>query len=221
MKKLSLFFFVLIFSIMYSCSKPESTSTATPPVVIKVTAEDSMRLGLIKIGQNFQGGIVAYILQPGDLGYDANIKHGLIAATSDQSKGIMWYNTSNANLSVTRTGATDTAIGTGLVNTNKIIASQGATSTNYAAGLARSYKGGGYSDWYLPSKNELNLLCKNIREVGNFPDQGYWSSTEINTNHNESASAWGQRFISNFVGSCTQGNTSKNVSLYVRAIRAF
>lgn len=56
----------------------------------------------------------------------------------------------------TNRGAIGTAIGTGFSNTNTIITSQGIIATNYAAGLVRAYTGGGYTDWYLPSKEELN-----------------------------------------------------------------
>jgi hypothetical protein len=142
----------------------------------------------------------------GDPGYDANTPHGLIAATSDQSLGIMWYNGSN-----TTTGATGTAIGTGLANTNTIITSQGATSTSYAAGLARAYTGGGYSDWYLPSKDELNQLYINRVAIGGFTSNYYWSSTEATQFY-----SWRQN-----LNDGTQGTLGKSGEMYVRAIRTF
>ena len=164
----------------------------------------------LSIGDYYQGGKVAYILVSGDPGYDAIVQHGLIAATVDQSTGygIKWNNGSNSAIGI---GARGTAIGTGLSNTNTIITSQGATSTNYAAGLARAYTGGGYTDWYLPSQDELNKLYLNKTAIGGFATNYYWSSTEF-----ASYGAWSQGF-----GSGLQGANGKSVTSYVRAIRAF
>jgi hypothetical protein len=152
-------------------------------------------------------------LQAGDPGYDATIQKGIIAASSDQSTGIRWYNGNN-----TTTGASGTAIGTGLSNTNAIIASQGATATSYAAGLARAYAGGGYTDWYLPSKDELNKLYLNRTAIGGFAiGFNYWSSTEGNANLvGVSSGAWCQSFYDGY-----QADGFKNYAFNVRAIRAF
>jgi hypothetical protein len=130
------------------------------------------------IGDTYGGGIVAYILVSGDPGYDPAVQHGLIAATSDQSTGIIWAIAAYQSTSVT---GTLTTLGSGSTNTDKIIAQNGA-GTTYAAGLAHAYKGGGFNDWYLPSKDELNKLYFNKVSIGNFAAGYYWSSSESNAN---------------------------------------
>ena len=165
------------------------------------------------VGDVYQGGIVFYILEEGDTGYVAGETHGLIAAVEDQISGIQWRN-GNTNQT---TEATGTAVGTGSANTDAIISVQGPVATSYAAGLARAYTGGGYTDWFLPSIDELNLMYSNIGQgslenIGNFDDDYYWSSTEVDTN-----SAWSQILTNGYL----DNGLLKLNWLNVRAVRAF
>jgi hypothetical protein len=165
----------------------------------------------IAIGESYGGGKIAYILQPGDPGYDANVPHGLIAAPTDQGTA-KWgcYGTAIA-------GADGTSIGTGNQNTLDIM--NGCAETG-AARICGNLVLNGYSDWYLPSKDELYKLYLNIgpgapapnTNIGGFVNAGYWSSTELNY-----IIAWLQYF-----GDGVQNFTSKNYpAFYVRAVRAF
>jgi len=154
------------------------------------------------VGESFQGGTIFYV--------DTTGMHGLIAAPSDQSGYIKWC----IGTTYTSTGATATAIGTGNANTNAIIASQG-TSASYAAKLCADLVLNGYSDWYLPSKDELVLLYQRNVLIGGFNlTTQYWSSTEVATTNNNANTV-------NFSNGVTHYGNLKSYSWSVRAIRSF
>ena len=159
------------------------------------------------IGQAVLGGKIAYILQPGDPGYDSNLQQGLVATVADISQGATW-GCDGTLIS----GADGTAIGTGNQNTIDIMA--GCATSSIAARLCGNLIEGGYSDWYLPSKDELNKLYLNRVAIGGFQldvSGIYWSSTEYSNLY-----GWCQSFYN----SATNG-FGKEYPLYVRAIRAF
>lgn len=111
------------------------------------------------------------------------------------------------------------AVGMGGANTDAIIARMNAGSVAsglYAAGAARAYTGGGYTDWFLPSKDELNAMYSYSIPTGSaavygFASDGYWSSSQSTANF-----SWGQDPVSG-----TQADIFKNVLLLVRPVRTF
>jgi hypothetical protein len=157
----------------------------------------------LAIGDSALGGKVAYILISGDPGYNSSIQHGLIATTSDFPTTAAW------GCEGTFIPNTETGIGTGNANTIRIMA--GCPTAGIAARLCGDLIEGGYSDWYLPSKDELNQLYINRVAIGGFSTAGYWSSTQDTSNL-----AWYQSF-----GSGNQTDGDKSVDRSVRPIRSF
>ena len=130
--------------------------------------EISFTTNALQIGEAYQGGIIGYILQPGDLGYDANVKHGIVVALTDINTGVLidpsnpyggYKNPIWGCIGTLLTGAN----GSGMQNTLDIVA--GCNTPLIAARLCNDLVSGGYSDWYLPSKDELYKISLNITTI--------------------------------------------------------
>jgi hypothetical protein len=161
----------------------------------------------VSVGDVYGGGKVAYVVVKGDPGWDPNVQHGLIAATADQSGTDAYWTKVRTDQT---TGATGTALFAGAHNTDLIIAAQG-TDDLYAARIARMYTDGVHSDWYLPSKDELDKLYIARDKIGGFQKATYWSSS-----HWDGPTVWVQYF-----GDGNQNHQWRQMKGTVRAVRAF
>jgi Protein of unknown function (DUF1566) len=151
------------------------------------------------IGQAALGGIIAYITGGGSTGTS-----GLVVSAADVSTGAEWGCVGVSIL-------TDSAIGTGYQNTLNII--NNCTTAGIAAKLCRDLLDGGYSDWYLPSQDELNALYANKVAIG-ITSNIYWTSTAQSPVND--LTSWYKNFTNS-----SPSVDFRNVLYYVRAVRSF
>ena len=173
------------------------------------------------IGGIYQGGMIFYVDETGE--------HGLIAALEDVAEEDYIFSGSNGmwNISgyewgcydINLPGANGNGIGSGAQNTMEIISFGCNTESGgiNAAEAAAGFQSNGYSDWHLPSKEEMLLMYNNIgngseyENIGEFSLVPYWTSTEDD--------ALGSIPINMNYGNF--GSPSKHNSYPVRPIRSF
>ncbi len=174
------------------------------------------------IGDYRDGGIVFYIASPPvDLDGDGDLDTGLVCAIVDQSSSIEWI--LGGSTQTTTNGGTSASIGQGQKNTKAMMGQAGYTGG--AAKVCNDYSITvneiTYSDWFLPSKDELNQIYTNKATINttaaansgsNFSNVYYWSSTEY-----DNGRAWKQYFFNGF----QDFHFIKDNSFNVRAVRAF
>jgi hypothetical protein len=133
--------------------------------------------------------------------------------SSDDTPTLAWC----SNTSTSIPGTFGLLVGTGGANTDLMLAGTPAACTSGAGVSARTYLGGGFTDWFLPSKDELNAMYLYSKVAGfdtatyGFYGDGYWSSSQI-----DASRAGGQLF-----GTGDVGNVLKSQPLRVRPIRSF
>jgi len=150
----------------------------------------------ITIGSNYAGGIVFYL--------DSTGQHGLVCAPSNQGT-LIWgcYGTDIVG--------TSTAFGTGQANTNLILS--GCSTRPIAASVCDDLLFNGYSDWYLPSRDEMLLMLSNLHTqgIGGFLNTEYYSSSQYSP-----TDAWVVHF-----GDGRMLDHYRLHNFQIRAVRAF
>lgn len=207
---------------MPACRDAATTAAAATTTVALTCATG----GACAVGDTGPGGGIVFYVSATNFtstGSDCNTTcKYLEVAPTDQSTGIAWCSNTTSAL-----GTTATAIGTGMANTTT--ADTGCTTG--AIQIAADYTNNGKTDWHLPSKDELNQMCKWqggldwISDAtvctGGTPNSGrgasgfsspYWSSSESGA-----TTAWRQ----NFVSGAPNGAVTKDGPWRVRPVRAF
>ncbi len=173
------------------------------PVHPSVILSESSLLPADLIGSNFGGGIIFYLLGDGS---------GYVSAAADQGTN-QW-----GCIDDTIDGADGTIIGTGKQNTVDI--ANDCSDISFAAKTCQDLSLNGFSDWFLPSKDELLEMYDAIgpgatggnNNIGSFTSDIYLSSSEHNNSTTLAKTVdFNDRTESQYTKSFT--------NFYVRAIR--
>ena len=155
------------------------------------------------IGDTYQGGVIFYITAP--VAGATSGTAGLISKTTDMAGYGEW-----GCFGTAISGADGTAIVTGNQNTIDIY-NAACANTSTAANYCYNLTDGTYSDWWLPSRDELNQMYIQKAVIGGFVAGSYWSSSE-----SSAGAAWLQYFNFGY-----QFDYRKFSNYYVRAVRGF
>lgn len=188
---------------LISISQTLVNLTNTPQTLTLTVTPTRDVVSSLEIGQQFQGGQVAYIYPPGSTYYEPGYFSGLVVANNRIARapwGCMW------TWIFTSQGA-----GSGMLNTIEILNS--CQQQGIAAQLAREYDGGDFDDWYLPSLGDLQLINSNKTLLSGIEPDYYSSSSQLNEFMN-----WGHSISPNINSSI---QTGKNSSLGVLPVRNF
>lgn len=171
MKKHYILFLLICCVILISCGENETPLPNHP-----------------SIGTEMEGGILAYIFTSNDAGYVAGETHGIIVATEDLASNQQW------GCRGTEVGGTLREIGSGRANTVAVAAFHDNLPNYYnnprqchasndgsvAAKSAQEATLGGYTDWFIPTREEALVLFQNRELIGGFSNEDYWNSCESN-----------------------------------------
>jgi hypothetical protein len=202
---------VLVLVLVFSFTGCKATTTETTAAAVTAAEKAEAETNTQSVQENSKygigdtgpaGGIIFYV----NPNYKTDGWRYLEAAPVDQSTGIEWDDGDWVST------WTKEEIGTGKVNTQTIVKALGGGS--YAAQLCNDLTIGGYNDWFLPSKEELNLMFENLRvaDLGSFVGDWYWSSSE--------GVEW-NAYFQNFSLGYRDLVNAKSGTLRVRAVRAF
>ena len=165
----------------------------------------------LKIGSFYQGGYVFYLDESG--------KHGFVCSDKDLGNAI-WGNEIEI--------ATNKELGTGKENSQAILNEASTVMGGFfgltrkplltAARLCLELNSNGYNDWFLPSLEELKLMCINLHVpvLVSFKGGEYWTSSSNAYDYADSIF-----FYFRISGSCIASRKNKTNELSVRAIREF
>lgn len=157
-------------------------------------------------GKTYEGGLIFYL--------NTNDGTGLVAHPSDLPTDLPFD--SRAGTDLTATGATSQVVGDGASNTTTIINEIGAGNGDYAAKMCDDLNSQGYTTWFLPTLDELDLMYDNLHAagMGSFSNVDYWSSSEMTA-----TASWARDFGVSSGQTCaaiTKVNTHK-----VRPVKSF